>query len=217
MQGRLKWSRRTGLAIVLVLASIAAPAEAAPGDPDTTFSGDGFTSTTFGTSVINGFDEGSAAVAAPGGGYFVAGTSGPEALVAKYTSTGALDASFGGDGIAFASVSGTSVSAKALSLDSSGRPVIAGILSGASQEFFVARFTTAGALDTTFSGDGSTSVDFGEDSSNATALAHLPDGRIAVSGSYFGDHQDFAVALLTAAGDLDNTFGPGGTEGTGVS
>ena len=217
MQGRLKSSRWTALTITIVLTSIAAPAQAAPGDPDTAFSGDGFSSTPFGTTVINGSDQGLAAVAAPGGGYFASGTSGDEALVAKYTSAGALDTSFAGDGIAFAAVNGASVSANALSVDSSGRPVIAGDFNGSEPGFFVARLTTAGDLDATFSADGSTTVGFGADAgADATAVTHLPDGRIAVSGSYSDDDSDdFAVALLTSGGALDSTFGAGGAEGDG--
>jgi uncharacterized delta-60 repeat protein len=75
----------------------------------------------------------------------------------------------------------------------------------------VLRYTTAGALDTTFSSDGKVTAAIGADHDAANGVAVQADGKIVVAGfAYFGGSQDLALARFTTAGALDTTFGTGG-------
>jgi uncharacterized delta-60 repeat protein len=134
--------------------------------------------------------------------------------VARYNMNGSLDTSFNGKGftttdvfpgtkkVAHASV------ARAVAIDSSGRIVVAG---GTNGEFAVARYTSSGALDTTFNSTGSlpgtiiTPISGG----NATAYSAIvqADGKILVGGNAGGL---FTFVRYKADGTLDSTFGSGG-------
>jgi uncharacterized delta-60 repeat protein len=81
-------------------------------------------------------------------------------------------------------------------------------------DFFVARFTAAGTLDTSFSFDGKVTIDFdgGTGADYCTAIALQTDGKIVVAGYTYGasGNNDFAVARLNSDGTLDTTgFGAG--------
>jgi uncharacterized delta-60 repeat protein len=76
-------------------------------------------------------------------------------------------------------------------------------------QFFVARFTADGTLDTSFNGSGSTTVGFGGDD-RCSGIALQPDGYIIVAGSTSSASiGKFAVARLDSAGVLDPGFGGG--------
>ena len=97
-----------------------------------------------------------------------------------------------------------------IKIDSANRPVIGSIRA-------VARYTTAGLLDTSFDGDGIAFFPGGL--SNITAINFDASGKILAGGSRsngsFGS--DFAVARLNSNnGSLDTTFGVGGVDGNGV-
>ncbi|HJT98281.1 MAG TPA: hypothetical protein VJ696_08190, partial [Rhodanobacteraceae bacterium] len=78
-------------------------------------------------------------------------------------------------------------------------------------DFYVARFTADGELDTTFNFDGRTTIDFGGIDDVCTGLVLQSDGKIVVGGSTSGTGvADFAVARLNADGTLDTAgFGAG--------
>jgi uncharacterized delta-60 repeat protein len=129
--------------------------------------------------------------------------------VARLTPAGALDSSFDGDGkqtIGFLS----NDRAYAVAIDSLNRIVLAGqAIGGSSVVFAVARLTTAGALDSSFDGDGKQTISFGFGSSLAEAVAIDSLGRILVAGDWYNAsnaNDDFAVARLTSAGALDSSF-----------
>lgn len=87
-------------------------------------------------------------------------------------------------------------------------------------DFFVARFSANGALDSSFSFDGKVAIDFdaGAGSDYCTAIALQSDGKIVVSGSTStgaANGSDFAVARLNSDGTLDASFG-GGTGKTTI-
>jgi uncharacterized delta-60 repeat protein len=65
-------------------------------------------------------------------------------------------------------------------------------------------------LDTTFSGDGKQTVNFGGTDS-ALAVAVTPDGKIVVAGSGGGGN-DMVVTRLNANGSVDTSFAPPGGE-----
>lgn len=82
-------------------------------------------------------------------------------------------------------------------------------------DLLVARFTADGELDPDFSFDGRVTIDFdgGAGDDAAIGLALQADGRIVVAGTTTPDNapgsHDFAIARLTAAGELDTDFGGG--------
>ena len=89
-----------------------------------------------------------------------------------------------------------------------GKILVAGTTNSAgTNDFFVARYTSAGVLDTTFSGDGIHQFDLGSSTGDMLEGMDLqPDGKIVVGGYSDGD---WAVARLTTAGALDTSFGGG--------
>jgi uncharacterized delta-60 repeat protein len=117
-------------------------------------------------------------------------------FVARYTSGGSLDTSFSGDGIAKVDFGGND-GAFDVAIDSSGRIVVAGVGNG---KIGVARLLSNGSLDTSFSGDGKQTVDFGSGTESSSHLVIQSDGKIVVSGT------GFALARLTTGGNLDSTF-----------
>lgn len=132
-------------------------------------------------------------------------------MVVKLTEAGALDSTFGTNGLA-ATTFGTGVNVwpSSLSLDGSGRAVVAGqgSVEGPTDTWTetgaFARFTTSGALDTTFDSDGMATA-----GSSATPLRVrvAPDGKIVFAGSAeIGSGRGFAVGRLVAGGALDTTF-----------
>src|SRR5678815_1989793 len=83
---------------------------------------------------------------------------------------------------------------------------------GGVQNFAVARYTSSGVLDTTFSGDGKTQIDFGNCCQSATKVLLQSDGKIITVGGSNGESgdDDFLLARLSRRGSLDSTFGVGG-------
>ena len=97
-----------------------------------------------------------------------------------------------------------------MAIDSQNRIVAGGQGGG---DIRIARYTTAGALDTSFDTDGMQSVSInGTDDGEDLVLDN--DGRILISGSINGD-KDFGIARLKADGSLDTSFATGGADGDG--
>lgn len=127
----------------LVLAS-AAPARAAAGALDTTFSGDGIklvANVTVAASVVQ--PDGAVVVV----GMRTGATPGPIAM--RYTASGVLDPTFDGDGRATLRVTPADVA-----LQADGKIVVAGTIVDYNEPIVVERLTRTGGRDTTFSGDG---------------------------------------------------------------
>lgn len=148
----------------------------------------------------------------------VAGTieplSGQQCAVARYTGTGAPDPTFGTGGHLLVDFHGAGSSCMDVAIDASGRIVLAGeavlgsgvLLTG---DFGVARFTSSGAPDSTFGGDGIVTVDAGGSSEWANAVKLQGDGRIVLAGRSApdgGSDPTVAVIRLMADGRTDSTF-----------
>jgi uncharacterized delta-60 repeat protein len=152
--------------------------------------------------------------------------------IARYTTTGSLDATFDGDGLLTASSPTYGPSAGifqrghqfndvAIQLD--GKIVAAGIAqAGSASDVVVARYNANGSVDTTFDGDGYNDFInvFGSVYDDAQAVAIQSDGAILVGGfseSFFGQVPIATVTQallirLTTNGALDASFdgsGPG--------
>lgn len=123
--------------------------------------------------------------AADGAGAYAAGRADvngqPSALLVKLTPAGQPDPSFSGDGVQTDQFDGKFTVAQGVARQADGRPVIAG--GDASEGLFVARYTAAGTLDPSFSGDGYAElVPDGASAAEATAVGVDAAGRIVAAG-----------------------------------
>jgi uncharacterized delta-60 repeat protein len=92
-----------------------------------------------------------------------------------------------------------------------GKIVVAGhSFNGSNLDVAVVRYTAAGVLDTTFSGDGIFTLDLGGTEDRVNAIHILSDGKILLAGDSgsVGTGQ-FALLRLNPSGVLDTTFGGG--------
>lgn len=137
------------------------------------------------------------------GSLLVAGDVG----IARFSPLGIRDEFFG-----LAGMARTSFRVLDLVTDSQNRILATG---SQNSDFVVARFLQNGQVDTSFGDLGSRRIDFSNRSDVGNSLAIDSLGRIVVVGYSFQpapSNQDFAVARLTDNGDLDPTFGNGGTK-----
>src|SRR5438874_1979734 len=182
-----------GLVVAIVVGLVfSASAEAAPGELDPTFSGDGRQ-----TTVVGCFGEGGATgvTIQPDGKIVAVGTTNvggshtKQFALARYNPNGSLDTSFSGDGKQETGFGGDFSEATAVALQADGKIVAVGA-DDDSGDFAIARDQTTGSLDTRFSGGGRRRTNFGgSDAGNGVALQG--DGRIVAVGAGNGE---FALA-----------------------
>jgi uncharacterized delta-60 repeat protein len=138
--------------------------------------------------------------------------------VIRCTSTGALDPTFGTAGRAITDLGTWWDESKGVVLQPDGKIVVAGY-SGYQQGaqelygFAVVRYTTNGALDTTFNGTGKAFFPFGA-GTLATSVALQPDGKILVGGYAYFQYGYLLTAMGLARfntdGSVDTSFGVNG-------
>lgn len=190
------------------------------GEVDTTFGSGGRTVYNYGPGLY----EGEVGPIAMQGDKIVAvcstaqgGTRGIDFGVARFNANGSLDTSFGSAGRRTISFDTGSEYAWSVAVQPDGKIVAAGYSDNAEGDFAVARLTSNGSLDPTFSSDGKDVTDIGRSADElvdgSQSVAVQPDGKIVVLGSaYTGPvtGQDFAVARYLSDGALDPTFGVNG-------
>jgi len=151
---------------------------------------------TFGSGGIVETDDGAVdnylfAVALQSDGKILAGggTSGAGGVVARYSSTGALDATYDGDGLA--SVVGN---VQSLLVQVDGKLIAAGHvnLSG-TDDLFVARLLDSGAPDMSFGVGGTTVSPIGTGNDRAWDATLQSDGKIVLAGSIYSGSQSNAL------------------------
>ena len=120
----------------------------------------------------------------------------------------ALDPSFNGVGYVTHHPSGSmdgSAYGRAITIDSSGRILVAGELAGYYTTYiFVWRFSSNGVLDTSFNGTGYVSFTGPLGVTSACAISVDSQGRIVVAGHYEGKH--IFLVRYYANGTLDTSF-----------
>ncbi|MDP6160799.1 MAG: delta-60 repeat domain-containing protein, partial [Acidimicrobiales bacterium] len=142
-----------------------------------------------------------------GGWVYTSSSTGRNLALARINpSDGSFDTSFGSGGKVTYNAGGNGEHIKAIDVQPDGKILVAGTTNASgTNDFFVARYTSAGVLDTSFSGDGihvfsMGGVDYLE------GMDLQSDGKIVVGG-YSGN--DWAVARLTTSGAMDTSFGGG--------
>jgi len=142
---------------------------------------------------------------------------GQDVAMARVSSSGSPDNSFGGDGVVTVPVSNTSEQAKDCVQQPNGKLVVAGTSSG---KLMLMRMNSDGSLDGSFGKMGKAIVPIGRAFASAESVAMLPDGRIAVSGySQSTSPQSMVVAVFSSSGKPDKSFAGDGiamlTNGSG--
>ncbi len=121
-----------------------------------------------------------------------------------------LDHAFGSNGKVMTDL-GNNAYASGLALQSDGRPVVVGNAGTATADFFVARYTSTGALDPSFGSSGVVMMNLGYSESFGT-VAIQSDGKIVLVGqvtvSYIGER--WGLVRLNPDGTLDASFLGGG-------
>ncbi len=122
--------------------------------------------------------------------------------IARYNTDGSLDTSFSDNGMAYADFSGLNF-ATAIAIQPDGKIVTAG---KSNNDFVLARFTSDGRLDGTFSGDGKVATTVGG-AVQVYVVNVLDDGKILAVG--VSDH-NLALVRYNSDGNLDTSFGGDG-------
>ena len=187
--------------------------------------------TTFGTNGLASLDSlplglGVSGSAIDGSGRIVIAGTTPDAgaerndiFVTRLTGAGAIDATFGNNGIAqfaISTVDARSDRGTTVAVQPNGMIVVGGrtlVTSGLDFDFLLLRLDATGALDSSFGNGGIATTRFaGSTGGNfGRKLVLQPDGKIALVGSVIvGPSNHCGVARFNANGTLDNTFGSGG-------
>lgn len=163
------------------------------------------------TAIGSGNDSGYSVVVQSDGKIVVAGDSGGNIALVRYTDTGALDASFGiGGKVTTDMIGGSFDNGYSVVLQSDGKIVVAG---SSTSDIALVRYTDSGALDTSFGIGGKVITDIGGSSDVGNSVAMQCDGKIVVAGlsvNPVGFDFDIAVVRYTDSGALDTSFGSGG-------
>ncbi len=134
--------------------------------------------------------------------------SGFEFSLARLNSDGSLDTDFGSAGEQMTDLGSPGDHATSVAIQPNGKILVAGQSGSAdARDFAVARYNSDGSLDTSFSGDGWTTTDFGGIDDIPTDVALQEDGRIVVVGGTSLDYEgDFAIARYQGNGAPDSSF-----------
>ena len=189
------------------------------GAPDTTFGINGIRTTAIGSS-----DDRINAIAIQSTGSIVAtgysiGATFKTFALARYTSAGTLDTSFGSSGITTTPVTIYDNLATGLVIQGGDAILVAGgAYNGTSNDFALARYDSAGLLDTAFGSSGVVTTNWAGNNDGANCLVLQNDGKILLGGS---SSTSMAFARYTTSGGLDTSFGTSGKLladfGTGTS
>jgi uncharacterized delta-60 repeat protein len=183
---------------------------------DRTFGNDGKVTTEIGSPCEEDTHISALAIQ-PDGKIVVAGSGHPDGagsgstfVVARYDSEGALDPTFGENGVVTTAFSDESA-AHDVALQTDGGIVAGGWSSIPGSfipgRFSLARYDTGGSLDPSFGGDGMVNTRFPGGRAIANAVALHADGAIVAAGGTSGS---FALARYSKDGQLDSTFGADG-------
>lgn len=188
------------------------------GSLDTSFNGSGYITTDFGSTNDEVF-----AVALQSTGKIVAvGQTGSltdtSFALARYTTTGMLDVTFGINGRQVTSFDDGVDAAYAVAIQTNDKIVVAGIADnisgpGINNDFALARYEIDGALDPTFGNAGKVMTAVGAADEGAFAVGiQQSTGKIVAAGAVLNaaGNNDFGVVRYNVDGSLDTTFAAGG-------
>jgi len=163
---------------------------------DPGFSGDGLMASHIETTAA-----GTSLALLPGGKILAAGATqtatATRFALARLLANGALDTTFGTNGVVTTAFGTVYDHAYALAVQADGRVVLAGYShDGVNDNFALARYGSNGALDPTFGSGGKVTLAVGSGSSKARGVGLQPGGRIVAAGTAVGAGTDFALVRL---------------------
>jgi uncharacterized delta-60 repeat protein len=134
--------------------------------------------------------------------------------LARLTSAGSLDPTFGGDGRVMTNLTPSYDWANGMALQPNGKIVLVGSVSAGSRngKIGVLRYRSDGSLDPTFGGDGIVRTDPTPTFDDGLAVGVEADGQIVVAGGagFDGPNERFVALAYEPDGSLDPTFGGDG-------
>ena len=161
------------------------------------------------TDFTPGYDEAVGVAIQDDGKIVVAGVAGKRIGVARYTTTGGLDPTFGGDGKVTTDLTNDGDYAYSVGIqETDDKIVVGGYAGGAGGRFAVARYETDGTLDPAFGGgDGWVATNLTSRYDYVDDLAIQADGKIVAAGGadYYRDGR-IALARYNPNGTLDTGF-----------
>lgn len=121
---------------------------------------------------------------------------------------GSLDPTFSFDGVDTADFNGQNDFVYPALTQPDNKIIVAGYtFSSTSYDFAILRYNQDGSPDTTFSGDGKSTIDWSGGDDFVNSLALQPDGKILIGGSAtVGGNTEIALIRLTPDGIPDSTF-----------
>jgi uncharacterized delta-60 repeat protein len=134
----------------------------------------------------------------------------PDFAVARYTTSGALDTSFGSGGIVTTGWGKNTDYANAVVIQADAKIVVGG---SSNSEFALVRYNANGTLDKKFASSGKQITNVGGGGDGITALALQADGKILAAGfgtATAGGPVTVALARYNSNGTLDTNFGSAG-------
>jgi uncharacterized delta-60 repeat protein len=189
------------------------------GSLDTSFNSGGYIVTDFGATN----DEVFAVALQSTGNIVVVGQTGSltdaNFALARYTTTGMLDVTFGISGLQVTSFGDGFDAAYAVAIQANdNKIVVAGISDstpglGINNDFALARYDANGVLDPTFDNDGKVMTAIGVADEGAFAVGIQSTGKIVAAGAVLNaaGNNDFGVVRYNVDGSLDTTFAAGGS------
>jgi uncharacterized delta-60 repeat protein len=192
-------------------------AHAQAGTLDPTFGNGGMVATSFanGSAAVGSFEQSNGDIVAVAQVDFVDNEGTGIGLV-RYTSTGALDTTFGTDGVTNTIFAGFTFTPFGFAVQKNGNILVAGeaISSAGRIEFGLARYTSNGILDATFGNGGLVTTLVGTRVDVPTAMLLLPNGKIVMAGFEVAQEGvapgEMSMVRYNSDGSLDTTFGTGG-------
>lgn len=148
-------------------------------------------------------------------GLTVSGQFNFDVLVARFTSEGTLDGTFGTDGVVTKAISDELVeSAFGMAMDGSDKIILCGYTTNVdfSYDAYLMELDPDGGVESAFGSDGLVIFDHAVQDA-FTGMVLQPDGKILVcgiSGGFFFDPHDQLVARFGTDGSLDGSFGTSG-------
>jgi len=184
------------------------------GSLDTSFGTGGFTTTDFGFhyNAANGVAMMGDRIVAAG---YAQGPTHLDFAVARYTSSGALDTSFGSGGKVLTDF-GNDAAGHAVDVRGYSIVVVGAASNGTDNDFAAAEYNANGSPLTGFGSGGKTTLNIGADD-HAYGGGFTPDGSVYAAGDTGSAVTDsFAVARWTTTGAPDPLFGTGGFTVTSI-
>ncbi len=136
-----------------------------------------------------------------------------DALLIRYNTQGAIDSSFGTNGISTISLGSTLWGAIfTIKIQPNGKIVVSGRETGATNnyKFLLMRFNVNGFLDSSFGANGINITSIG-DINDTRDMAIQNDGKIIQAGyARFGSDGEYALVRFNNDGTIDNSFGVSG-------